>query len=173
MSDISRLLEVYREDYPVDIENLIANVGLFLDPEADLPAGISGHIKCEDGAYVIRANRNEHIYRRRFTMAHELGHFVLHRSILDRAGGVNDSTMYRTEKSAPLYNMHIQPIHEQQANSFAANLLMPTELVKEVWNAEAENEQGPPTLTEMHRAFHVSPSAMRWRLKNLGLQFVE
>ncbi|MBA3670253.1 MAG: ImmA/IrrE family metallo-endopeptidase [Sphingomonas sp.] len=173
-SEVERLLADYRESAPVNIEALIENLGIGLDAAADLPDGISGHIKREDsGKYVIRANRSEHIYRRRFTMAHELGHFILHKSILDLSGGVNDNVMYRTDRDAAAYNSHIHAIHERQANSFAANLLMPDEKVREIWQQEA-NASGhvakTPDLPTMYRRFEVSPSAMKWKLNNMELE---
>ncbi|HEX4738222.1 MAG TPA: ImmA/IrrE family metallo-endopeptidase [Allosphingosinicella sp.] len=177
MSELEHLLRKYRSEYPVDIVSLIQNLGVGVEPEADLPEKISGQVQRQsDGTYIIRANRREHEYRRRFTMAHELGHFVLHRSILDRVGGVNDNTMYRTDIHAPLYNSHIHRVHEQQANSFAANLLMPEECVRKVHLEESGMSplpDGSPWLASMYRVFHVSPSAMRWRLRNLDLPFAE
>lgn len=175
MTELERLLAKYRAETPVDVVSLIQNLGVDVEPAAELAGGISGHVKRElDGRYVIRANGHEHEYRRRFTMAHELGHFVLHRSILDRAGGVNDNTMYRTDIHAPAYNSHIHRIHERQANSFAANLLMPEEKVREVHARESEiSPIGMPSLAAMYREFHVSPSAMRWRLDNLDLEYAE
>lgn len=177
ITEVDTLLRTYKSERPVRVEALIRNLGIDLEPSAQLDGGISGHIQRRpDGTYVIRTNGNEHEYRRRFTMAHELGHWVLHRSILDRAGGINDTTMYRTDPTEPLYNSHIHLIHEQQANSFAANLLMPDQLVRDVWMEESERTNHPeqvPTLTTMHRAFQVSPSAMRWRLRNLGLQVLD
>lgn len=161
------------EGQPVRVEALIRAAGLDVEPAADLEESISGNIQRQrDGSYVIRANWREHDYRRRFTMAHELGHYILHRSILDEMGGTNDSTMYRTDIKAPVYNSHIGKLHEQQANSFAANLLMPEDAVRAAWEEEAENSPYPnglPHLQAMYRRFHVSPSSMKWRLKNLGL----
>lgn len=175
--DFEHLLRAYKAETPVQVESLIRNMGLELEPSAALDEGISGNIQRRaDGTYVIRANGGEHEYRRRFTMAHELGHYVLHRTILDQTGGVNDSTMYRTDIHAPLYNSHIGRVHEQQANSFAANLLMPDEKVREVHSREAQaqtNPDGDPTLRSLYRVFHVSPSAMKWKLRNLGLGFIE
>lgn len=163
MNDFEQLLRSYRAQTPVDIEHLIRNIGVDLEDVADLPLGISGNIqRRSDGTYIIRANRNEHEFRRRFTMAHELGHFVLHRSILDRVGGVNDTTMYRTDINAPLYNGGIERIHEQQANSFAANLLMPDEIVRKEFDRNADK-------SSLYRTFKVSPSAMKWKLHNLRL----
>lgn len=170
--DIQKLLQEYRETAPVDVENLILNSGLALEADAALDDGISGHImRDKDGKYTIRASAREHEYRRRFTMAHELGHFVLHKSLLDKAGGVNDSTLYRADKNAPVYNSEINEIHERQANSFAANLLMPDNLVRETYNTTRHS--GFTWFKDLYQKFQVSPSAMRWRLKNLGLEVIK
>lgn len=174
-NETDRLLDRYRRSYPVDVENLIANLGLGFEV-TNLGDGISGHIKREENGYVIRVNSREHAYRQRFTMAHEVGHFILHRSILDQAGGVNDNTLYRTDIHAPAYNSHIHRVHERQANSFAANLLMPETLVRDVYNRESETSpipDGSPYLAALYRAFQVSPSAMRWRLRTLDLDYAE
>ena len=170
MTEAELLIRSYQQTYPVDVPNLIMNLGLRLE-SADL-GQISGHIAKEGEEYVIRTNANEHVYRQRFTMAHELGHFMLHRTLLDMSRGINDNTMYRTDRSAALYNSHIHQIHEQQANSFAANLLMPEDLVRRVYQEKgvaSQNYDNEPDLTTLYRAFQVSPSAMTWRLKNLEL----
>lgn len=171
--DYEKLIRDYRGALPVQVEALIENMGLGLERTA-LANDISGHIKREpDGHYIIRVNEGEHEYRQRFTMAHELGHFILHKSILERTGGINDNTMYRADRSAPAYNADINEIHERQANSFAANLLMPDEAVREKWMEFSEQSNHPEhwvSLTDMHRFFRVSPSAMRWKCRNMGLE---
>ena len=172
MADDIKLLQKYRRQIPVPVETLAHNLGLGLETEADLSEGISGLIQREGDGYVIKAARGEHEYRRRFTIAHEIGHYMLHKSLLDEAGGTNDNTMYRNDINGRAYNSHINDFHERQANSFAANLLMPEEEVRRVWSEKSQQSSHPeelPTLTEMHRHFRVSPSAMRWRLKNLEL----
>ena len=142
--------------------------------DAELSDGISGLIQRDRDGYAIKVSGAEHEYRRRFTMAHELGHYLLHRSILDEEGGTNDNRLYRNDINGRAYNSQIEDIHERQANSFAANLLMPEEAVRRVWLEEARKCQGGvPTLTALHRRFRVSPSAMKWRLKNLGLDYAK
>lgn len=83
---------------------------------ATLPAGISGEIKkTDEGRYIIRVNRHESKNRQRFTLAHELGHYLLHR---DQIGdGIADDALYRSRLSNAL---------EYEANKFAADLLMPS-----------------------------------------------
>lgn len=168
MSEVEHAIRAFRADVPVQVEALIRSLGVHLEAEAELAGEISGHIQRQSsGQYVIRTNRREHLFRRRFTMAHELGHYVLHRSVLDKAGGINDSTLYRTDPKSPHYNSHIHRAHERQANSFAANLLMPDEAVRDHWSEWDSN------LQSLYRQFQVSPSAMKWKLRNLGLEVVE
>jgi len=65
-----------------------------------------------------------------FTLAHELGHFVLNRSLVKN--GVDDTTQYRSTPRGEIYNTVIKVEHERQANSFAANFLMPKEHMLEM-----------------------------------------
>lgn len=172
MSKEIELLQKYRQSIPVNVEALAENLGLAVYSDADLSEGISGLIQRDDDGYAIKVSSNEHVYRRRFTMAHELGHYLLHKSILDEAGGTNDNRLYRNDINGRAYNSQIEDIHERQANSFAANLLMPEDAVRQAWEEESQASPRPdglPSLTALHRRFQVSPSAMKWRLKNLGL----
>ena len=64
-----------------------------------LERGISGQITREGDHYVIRINRYEARERQRFTIAHELAHFLLHRNIIDASpSGIRDNVLYRSGK---------------------------------------------------------------------------
>ncbi|WP_027705042.1 ImmA/IrrE family metallo-endopeptidase [Zymobacter palmae] len=94
-------------------------------------------------------NSYENVLRSRFTIAHELGHILL--------GHVQyDHTPKRDDPSTAIDHEEIS------ANSFAAELLMPEERVKRLF-------QGGATLSELANIFDVSEIAMQYRLKNLGL----
>lgn len=146
------------------MEGAIRELGLVLRKNADdLDPEVSGQIRLlPDGRYEIATNGDEHYFRQRFTMAHELGHYILHRDLIGE--GLNDDTMYRATAKADYYNSRVRQVHEAQANSFAANFLMPTDLVSECY---AENPDAG--VHELAKKFQVSPSAMRWRLRILGL----
>jgi Zn-dependent peptidase ImmA (M78 family)/transcriptional regulator with XRE-family HTH domain len=94
--------------------------------------------------------------RRRFTLAHELGHHLLrhsasfHLDFFDAGGSAGD---------APGYNWQ----HERAANEFAANLLMPAELVR-------RESARVSAIDELAVAFDVSRQAMAFRLATLGLR---
>lgn len=81
---------------------------------------IAGFVKLDTNMIIL--NSNDPVYRQRFTIAHELGHHILHREKL-RANG--DFGIVLRETSGET----ITP-EEQEANAFAAYLLMPKRLVK-------------------------------------------
>jgi hypothetical protein len=87
--------------------------------------------------------------RRRFTIAHEIGHFVLHPEYSRTDGGGAVTEAGRME--------------EREADAFAAELLMPDHLMR-----EAVREQGLDVALLADR-FEVSRKAMQARLGSLGL----
>jgi IrrE N-terminal-like domain len=96
--DIARL----RTDrLPVDLLAIAGDVGVSVDYDAvfnDDPT-TSGSIqrsydRSGPQTYLIRINGRDPEVRKRFTLAHELAHFLLHKDDLDRADVV-DSAMYR------------------------------------------------------------------------------
>lgn len=119
--------------------------------------GSSGYIKYEDKNYNIYVNEFDSRNRRRFTIAHELGHFLLHRSLIEQEGS---TVLYRT-------SMTNRDIIEIQANRCAAALLMPKDLVKQAFN-EA-NGASFEKLIILANKFNVSVDAMYTRLSILGL----
>lgn len=150
------------ESAPVNIESLIRSFGIELDKFADLDPEISGEIAyIGDGKYRISANKTHHYYRQRFTIAHELGHYILHRELI--GSGIDDNRAYRSVKNGNFYNKNITDAHEAQANRFAANILMPDHLVR----AEFKNCNGD--ISAMSRKFKVSREAIGYALQNLGL----
>jgi Zn-dependent peptidase ImmA (M78 family) len=151
MPDPMKVIEQHWNTTPVPIEQIIREIGLPLSFEP-LEDNISGFIERQNGSYRIVVNANHAPTRRRFTAAHELGHYVYHRDLLGE--GVGDNRAYRTDGTDRL-NANIRPIHERQANSFAANVLMPRHRLTDV--------AGEGTATLAAR-FAVSPEAMRIRL---------
>ena len=86
---VADVLRKYMGHLPVNVEAIGRELNLLVRKNATLPEGISGHLKRdENGRYEIASNGREHDYRQRFTLAHEIGHFVLHKNLVDRAGGV-------------------------------------------------------------------------------------
>jgi Zn-dependent peptidase ImmA (M78 family) len=112
-----QLLNDFTNEIPVRVGALAKALGLTV-VVATLPLSISGMVKPEDGKFVIKVNRFEPKERQRFTIAHEIAHYLLHRDLI--AKGVVDSTLYRSKLSSRL---------EAEANKLAADILMPRKLV--------------------------------------------
>lgn len=146
---------------PVDLEGLARRLGISISHEL-MPDSISGSIeRMPNDSFMIRVNSRHGENRRRFTIAHEIGHFVSHRHLLGK--GTNDSMAYRTDRSEAHFNPEITASHETDANRFAAALLMPEELV---WDAYLRAKR-PKDVTDIAKQFQVSPQAMEIRIKGL------
>ena len=150
-----KLAEKYWGDIPVPVFRILEELGL--GPERDfLDENVSGWIeRLPNGSYGVMVNAAHAPVRQRFTAAHELGHYIYHRDLL--GAGTGDTRAYRAEGTR-LPNGAIRPGHERQANSFAANLLMP------LGSITALKAQGITTVSALAARLDVSQDAMRIRL---------
>lgn len=158
MSTIDSAFDVikrYTLTAPVDVYGLASSLGVKVI-EAPLPDGRSGQIEKKHGNYVITVNQGHPSVRKRFTIAHELGHFVLHKDLIGEHNGIFDNRMYRDER----FDNHQ---FETEANKFAASILMPSELITEL------RSQGCNSAANLAVRLDVSQQAMEFRLQNLGL----
>ena len=119
----SKILSVQSE-IPVKLGDLASSLGLVVKA-GTLRAGISGEIRKSSestAGFIIRVNRHENKTRQRFTLAHEIAHYLLHR---DKIGdGIEDDLLYRSPLSSNL---------EVEANYLAADILMPWKIISELW----------------------------------------
>lgn len=125
---------------------------------ATLAPGVSGEIhQTEEGKYRIRVNRHDPKVRQRFTVAHEIAHFLLHKDVI--GDGIVDDKLYRS---------NLSDRREQQANRLAADILMPKQRIVEA--LERAIRQGvEDKLKYVANALEVSEPAMAIRLDVLGL----
>lgn len=112
---------------------------------------MSGYLERRGERWIMGVNAFHHRVRQRFTMAHELGHFALHRNDYSRF----DDVTFSRRNSDPSRM-------ERDADQFAADLLMPEVQVR------AEIGKGIRGLNDLARQFDVSSLAMRYRLESLG-----
>jgi hypothetical protein len=115
----------------------------------------------------VFVNADDPVPRRRFTAGHELGHFILHRELMGGMLSFGDSpaTVVDVEDETAVEM-------ERQANRFAAELLMPAETCRQRAVAFRRSYRVcPRTPFAYHLAaeFLVSPDAMRYRLRDLGV----
>lgn len=132
----------------------------------EMPEKISGatlYIK-ETCRFRILVNKNKPKTRQNFTIAHELGHYFLHKDLIHKNEEIfvdEDNTLDGSNILFRLDEAEITKV-ETEANNFAASLIMPSELVREAWNAIQD-------VTECAKIFNVSLSAMSIRLERLRL----
>nr|AIA15937.1 protein of unknown function (DUF955) [uncultured bacterium] len=154
----SETIARFQKAAPVDVFRLADALGLTLFFD-DLGSKISAKIQRDPfkggpAGFVIYVNAAEPHVRQRFSAAHEIAHYVLHRDLIQQ--GVTDDTMYRSTELSSYY--------ETQANQMAADILMPASLVRE--RAALINSAN---LLAMQ--FQVSKAAMEIRLKGLKVPF--
>ncbi|EIY4980010.1 MULTISPECIES: ImmA/IrrE family metallo-endopeptidase [Klebsiella] len=148
------LIRNHQQKFPIAVGAIAKDFGINVKVST-LPAGISGEIKDDNGVIVIRINRHDTKERQRFTLAHEIAHFLLHR---DRIGdGITDDILYRSKLS---------DFMEVQANRLAADILMPGHLLEKkllelTQTVELRDEQKIERLAEVAG---VSTTAIKIRL---------
>lgn len=138
---------------PVPVEEIANAFGLEV-VEFPFHDKISGLLKKEQG--VIGVNKGQHPVRRRFTIAHELGHFLLGHDI---EKGIDETIDDSFDKPYP---------QEREANIFASALLMPSEWMKESFKAQG-SDLTKIDLDKLAQTFGVSKQAMTIRLLALKL----
>lgn len=151
--------------FPIDVEEIAKRRGLKVVPYP-LEAGVSGILQIQGDSGTIGYNANEGNARRRFTIAHELGHYELHKDeehnlFVDKGFKV----MFRS--SNPSTN-HSDSVYEQEANAFAAALLMPESLLTAAIENKSIDLGSDGTIKDLADQFEVSEAAMYYRLLNLG-----
>lgn len=146
---------------PVPVEKIARKRGISVKFEA-LSDDISGALIRKGEVAAIAVNVNHSPVRRTFTLAHELGHYVLHQSdevFLDKVIMRRDAASSRGED-----------FKEIQANQFAASLLMPKVELGEAFDNECTLTQDQTaTVLKLAKQFGVSTRAMELRLVNLAM----
>lgn len=144
---------------PVDPVVIANRLGIRVSNAVFSESSLSGMIAQRGDKKSLLVNDSDSIERKRFTIAHELGHCILH---LDAEGEFVDSAtdLFRTDGSSGEGQIHFQ---EVEANMFAAALLMDAVLIRQCWRECRD-------LSRMAKIFMVSESAMGIRLNSLGLR---
>jgi hypothetical protein len=151
--DERRIVDSFLQRKPVPLGALAAGLGVEVRLSALRP-GESGSIELENGRFVIKVNRHETRERQRFTLAHEIAHYLLHKNLILSDGKISDTVLYRSGQPERI---------EFEANRLAADLIMPDELIK------ADLSKIGPSITEeaieyLAHEWQVSRAAMEIKL---------
>lgn len=119
--------KVLKDNYvttpPVRIDEIAKNYGLIIvEADLDHDSNISGFIDIKNKRIVL--NKYDPEPRKAYTIAHELGHYLMHKDKLE-----HDPDKYAIFYRRPIGAEH-DPI-EEEASCFAAHLLVPQELLNQ------------------------------------------
>jgi Zn-dependent peptidase ImmA (M78 family) len=154
------LLEQHQHNKPpIDVQLLCKQLGIELVLE-ELDDDISG-ILVTKRQPVIAVNRQHGRARQRFTIAHEIGHFMLHKTRKDAVFVDRSAIHFRNQVSSA----GIDPA-EVAANNFAAALLMPRTMLVEDLKSIDEGIADVQVI-RLARKYGVSEQAMNIRLARL------
>jgi Zn-dependent peptidase ImmA (M78 family) len=140
---------------------------------------LAGFLFANAGGGYILVRAEDTLPRRRFTAAHELGHYLLHFLPRLREAEGADACLVKADELEQVREDEegsgpealSLPEMERQANRFAAELLMPVELCRSACARFTQRFTPTPRFLEheLASALLVSREAMRWRLRSLGL----
>ena len=146
---------------PVPVDRIAIAQGCIIKP-SDL-MDISGVlVRAPNAKPVIGVNRTQPENRRRFTIAHELGHLLLHHDGQEVTFDKDFRVSLRSDESSLGTN-----VEEVEANFFAASLLMPASLLGIDPRAHSIELEQVEDIAELATAYRVSNQAMTLRLARL------
>lgn len=145
---------------PVPVERIIKSRKIVLQ-YAPLEEDLSGMAYIKDGVGIIGVNALHHPNRQRFSAAHELAHHILHADVIREAVHVDKGirVLFRDDVSS----LGTEPM-EIQANAFAAELLIPGDLLATALEGGGVDIEDEARIEALARRFRVSSAAMRFRL---------
>lgn len=154
------------QSFPVNVHRIAQQLGIRI-VQANLGHGVSGLLINRSGTPVICVQESDPRTRKRFTIAHEIGHHYLGHQFemgehvhVDRGNLISFRSPRSTEGIDP---------KEIEANQFAASLLMPAAMLK---TRALQITEGPLVdvhLSRLAEEFAVSEQAMIIRLMALEL----
>lgn len=148
---------------PVPVEKIAKALGAVVR-FSPLDEELSGMVYIKDGVPVIGVNALHHPNRQRFTIAHEIGHLVMHRDLISESVHVDKQfrILMRNSNSAS----GLEAI-EVQANQFAAELLIPSSMF-DLMKITASDIDDDAPLDELAKKFRVSKQMLEYRIRSFS-----
>lgn len=169
-SIVEQLLDAAKVDAPpVPVDQLIRAQGVEIAKKRfdDETSGLI-YVDPKNGHAVIGLNVSHSKTRQRFTLAHELGHFMLHKR---SEGGLHVDERDFFVRFRDQHSADGSDREEREANAFAAELLMPTSFlergVKDMGDGLSLSDD--TAFRDLAKIYGVSLQALSIRLANLGL----
>lgn len=149
--------ENYTDDGQIDVIEIARgfDIGVKYEEWKSLYSDFNAEIRFKDRSYIIFVNPNHSLTRQRFSIAHEIAHFVEHQDIINKEGSMSRSG---------------NNDEEVLADEIAAEMLMPTDIVKNYLNNLRIGEESPiniDIIKEVSGHFKVSRIVAIIRLRCL------
>lgn len=141
-SDLCVISDFSGEEF-VDVEGLAAALGIEVGYHP-YRKDLCGTLQCYGTKWVIGVNASDTLTRKRWTIAHEIGHYVMHRDLIARREGIpgiGDDRKYRQPDIPSLLNPHVLPEHEAQANRVAIWILLKRDKMVRLFDEGLTDEQ--------------------------------
>lgn len=188
--------EVSRLTSQAAINYLLKQGGLMTVPDAvDVNREpLAGYLYATPNFGSIFVEQSDFVVRRRFTIAHELGHFLIHRPLLAHIQNEDEQFFvesFKINEVAPEAIIESEDLPfgqvtinrsnsiyfalptfeemEREANLFAAELLIPKTVIKSLIKTYVPDFQDDDLVWRLASDMFVSRAAMRLRLRNLNL----
>jgi len=148
---------------PVPVEKIAKAIGVQLR-FSPLDEELSGMVFIKEGTPIIGVNSLHHPNRQRFTIAHELGHIVMHRNLLSDEVHVDKQFRVLMRDAAAASGTDTIEI---EANKFAAELLLPAFLIDQILTTNTFDIDDQEPLDKLAKKFRVSKQMLEYRLRAL------
>lgn len=156
--------DTYRVPVAIDV---VAHRLKLTTEAAALGENVSGMLVVEDERGAIGYNATHAPVRQRFTISHEIAHYLLHAKKKNRKSQlfIDRSVAFRRDENSATGGDQ----EEVEANQFGAALLMPKGLVHQEIKKHDLDLDDEDAISFLAKRFHVSAAAMTNRLTNLGM----
>lgn len=145
----------FKAPSPIDMEDAVKLLGGTIEFTSDSRGHEATIRKDGSGSFIIRLDENKPPFRQTFSLAHELGHLILHMGFGKR------DIWTRSEDYQESYARSGWSEEEYEANEFAAAFLMPSEEFRAVASKSS--------LKSVAEHFGVSADAALTRGRFLGV----
>jgi len=160
-----------KDTLPVDVRLIMKDMN-FIVKDIYLPDSVSAVLDTRNDQPIVLVQKIHGKKRKRFSLAHELGHYILKSS--PRSIHLDRHTFFRSHLSSSGIDLE-----EIRANRFAAEMLMPTDILLKILSEDmpdlidSEEIDSLAALKELAKMFEVSIAALTIKISGVlkGLKF--
>ena len=161
INDIYKKTKTDPYDLPINLEKIAQSLGarvLYTAMEDEN----SGMIFKDSEEYIIGINSLHHPNRQRFTLAHEIAHLCLHKDAID--GNIHVDKTFPQRLNRNTRSSRGVDLKEIEANNFAAELLMPIDVLKSKTKLITMDIEEDEVIANLAKEFEVSFQSMSIRI---------